>query len=76
MQEVALRALARAIDLVGRAGVAQALGVSEESIDLWVLKKAAIPGRVFSALTDLLIEQDLARNLGQTLDHVDGPPPR
>ena len=57
MQQVAYLALARAIELVGRAAVCQALGVSEASVDLWLLKKATIPGRVFSALTDLLIAQ-------------------
>ena len=57
MQQVAYLALARAIELVGRGPVCQALGTSESSIDLWLLKKATIPAGVFSALTDLLIEQ-------------------
>ena len=57
MQQVAYLALARAIELVGRAASCQELGVSETSIDLWLLKKATIPGPVFSALTDLLIAQ-------------------
>ena len=57
MQQVAYLALARAIELVGRAGVCQALEVSDASIDSWLLKKATIPGPVFSALTDLLIAQ-------------------
>ena len=57
MQQVAYLALARAIELVGRAGVCQSLEVSDASIDLWLCKKVTIPGHVFSALVDLLIAQ-------------------
>ena len=57
MQQVAYLALARAIELVGRAGVCQALGVPDASIDLWLCKKATIPGHIFSALADLLVAQ-------------------
>ena len=57
MQQVAYLALARAIELVGRAVICQALEVSDASIDLWLLKRATIPGPAFSALTDLLIAQ-------------------
>ena len=64
MQEVALLALARAIDLVGRPAVRQALDVSETSIDLWLLKKAPIPGHVFLALAELLSREGLNNQRG------------
>lgn len=73
MQEIAYLALARAIELVGRRGVCEVLRVSETSIDLWTLKKAAIPGRVFSALTDLLIALDLDHQRSNPAHQSGGP---
>lgn len=37
------------------------LGVDEHALLLWLDDKAAMPGRVFLALADLILEDDIAR---------------
>lgn len=65
MQQVAHLALARAIELLGRPAVCQALDVSQTSIDLWLLKKAPIPGHAFLALAELLSRESLNSQRGK-----------
>lgn len=56
------RLLERAIQVAG--GVRQLgirLGVDEHSVLLWLDDKAAMPGRAFLTLADLILEDDIAR---------------
>ncbi len=54
--------IARAIQLAGGTRpLSVRLGVDEHSLILWMDDKAAMPARVFLALADLILEDDVAR---------------
>lgn len=56
------RLLERATEIAGgRAALGVRLGVHEHSLALWAEDRAAMPGRIFLALADLILEDDLAR---------------
>lgn len=56
------RLLERAAEIAGgRAPLSIRLGVHEHSLALWADDRAAMPGRIFLALADLILEDDLAR---------------
>ena len=56
------RLLERATEIAGgRAALSVRLGVHEHSLVLWAEDRAAMPGRIFLALADLVLEDDVAR---------------
>jgi hypothetical protein len=56
------RLLERATEIAGgRAALSVRLGVHEHSLALWAEDRAAMPGRIFLALADLVLEDDMAR---------------
>ena len=62
MIELQPRLFARAIDIAGgpRALCAQ-LGIEEHSLRLWMAERARAPERIFLAVVDLVLADDLAR---------------
>lgn len=56
------RLLERATKIAGgSAPLCLRLGVHEHSLLLWTEDRAAMPGRIFLALADLILEDDIAR---------------
>lgn len=56
------RLLERAMEIAGGpAPLSLRLGVHEHSVKLWLEDRATVPGRVFLALADLILEDDVAR---------------
>ncbi len=56
------RLLERAIQIAGGIRpLSIRLGADEHSLVLWLDDKAAMPGRAFLALADLILEDDIAR---------------
>jgi DNA-binding transcriptional regulator YdaS (Cro superfamily) len=62
MTELQPRLFARAIDICGSAkALCAQLGVEEHSVRLWMAERARAPERIFLAVVDLILEDDLAR---------------
>lgn len=56
------RLIERASEICGGSGaLCLRLGVHEHSLKLWHEDRAAMPGRVFLALADVILEDDIAR---------------
>lgn len=56
------RLIERATQIAGdTSALCLRLGVHEHSIKLWIEDRAAMPGRVFLALADLVLEDDISR---------------
>jgi DNA-binding transcriptional regulator YdaS (Cro superfamily) len=56
------RLIERAMEIAGgTAALCLCLGVHEHSLKLWLEDRAAMPGRVFLALADLILEDDIRR---------------
>jgi DNA-binding transcriptional regulator YdaS (Cro superfamily) len=56
------RLIERAMQIAGGTpALCLRLGVHEHSIKLWLEDRAAMPGRVFLALADLVLEDDISR---------------
>jgi DNA-binding transcriptional regulator YdaS (Cro superfamily) len=62
MLELQRRLLTRAAEVAGGwNALCFRLGVSEHSVKLWIDAKARMPDRVFFAVTDLVLKDDIAR---------------
>jgi len=62
MDELQPRLFARAIDIAGGTSeLCNQLGVEEHSLRLWMAKRARPPERIFLAVVDLILADDLAR---------------
>jgi len=62
MDELQPRLFARAIDIAGGTPeLCSQLGVEEHSLRLWMAKRARAPERIFLAVVDLVLADDLAR---------------
>ena len=62
MFELQGRLLKRAAEVAGGwSALGIRLGVSEHSLRMWVDGKARMPDRIFFAVTDIVLEDDLAR---------------
>jgi hypothetical protein len=56
------RLVERAIEIAGSTGaLCVRLGVHEHSVMLWLEDRAAMPGRIFLALADVILEDDIRR---------------
>jgi hypothetical protein len=63
--DLQIRALERAIEISGNAATLRnELGVAEHSLDLWLSGRAGMPQRVFMAVVDLILRDDIARARG------------
>ena len=69
MNETHLKALHRAAQLEGGvAGLASRLGVSEQSLLLWMDAKASVPAAVFLKVVDLLLAAEMSSGLKAAQD--------
>ncbi len=56
------RLIERAMEICGGpAALCLRLGIHEHSLKLWLEDRAGMPGRVFLALADVVLEDDIAR---------------
>ena len=61
-RELKARLLARACDIAGgRDALAQRLDIELHSLEFWLAGRATPPERVFIAVVDLVLEDDIAR---------------
>ena len=61
-RELKARLLARACDIAGgREALAQRLDVELHALEFWLAGRATPPERVFIAVVDLVLEDDVAR---------------
>ena len=61
-RELKVRLLARACDILGgRERLAERLDVEAHSLEFWLAGRATPPDRVFLAVVDLVLEDDIAR---------------
>lgn len=62
MHELQPRLLARAMEIAGGRGeLVSLLNVEDHAFGLWLAGRATLPDRVFRALVDLILEDDIAR---------------
>ncbi|HZQ72172.1 MAG TPA: hypothetical protein VFB08_04585 [Burkholderiales bacterium] len=62
MRELQAKLLRRALEIAGsRAELAARLNVEEHAVGLWVKGRATAPDRVFQALVDLVLQDDIDR---------------
>jgi hypothetical protein len=63
--DLQMQALHRAVEISGGAArLRSMLGVAEHSMDLWLTGRAGLPQRVFLAVVDLILKDDIARARG------------
>ena len=61
-RELKVRLLARACDIVGgRERLAERLDVEQHALEFWLAGRATPPDRIFMAVVDLVLEDDIAR---------------
>jgi DNA-binding transcriptional regulator YdaS (Cro superfamily) len=61
-RELKVRLLARACDILGgRERLAERLDVEAHALEFWLAGRATPPDRVFMAVVDLVLEDDIAR---------------
>ena len=61
-RELKVRLLARACDIAGgRAALAERLDVEPHALEFWLAGRATPPERVFIAVVDLVLADDIAR---------------
>jgi DNA-binding transcriptional regulator YdaS (Cro superfamily) len=62
MREIQGRLLARAIEIAGGSSkLCDSLGVEEHALNLWLAGRATPPQRIFLALVDIVLADDLNR---------------
>ena len=62
MREIQARLLARAIEIAGGSSqLCDNLGVEAHALNLWLAGRATTPQRIFLALVDIVLDDDLSR---------------